>query len=335
MAQIDTRNLCEPAELAEWGRSVGTPFVIRNAARHWPLVGFAGESDQAALAHLVAFDRDQPAEVMIGPPEIAGRFFYSDDVQGLNFRREFAPLRAIAERLLVLRDEQRPPAIYAGALATASHLPGFDQANPFDLALAQPRAQSRVWLSNRCQVATHFDMSDNIAVVALGRRRFTLFPPEATGDLYIGPLNFTLAGQPVSMVDPLAADLVRYPRYTAAKAKMQQEVLEPGDAIFIPAMWWHHVEALDPVNLLVNYWYNDLELGGGFLALVHAMMAVRDLAPTARNAWQHWFDHFVFGPDAQQAADHLPPTGQGINGPPGPVRNETIRRFLVQVLGSS
>lgn len=335
MAQIDARTVSGPAELAEWGRSVGTPFVIRGAAANWPLVGAARDSDSAALSHLLSFDRGQPAEVMIGAPEIGGRFFYTDDVQGLNFRREQAPLRTVAEHVLALRDEPNPPAIYAGALPTASHMPGFDRANPFDLALAQPRSQSRVWLGNRSQVATHFDMSDNVAVVALGRRRFTLFPPEATGDLYIGPLNFTLAGQPVSMVDPLAPDLARYPRFAAAQSKMQQAVLETGDAIFIPAMWWHHVETIDPVNLLVNYWYNDLDLGGGFLALVHAMLAVRDLSPTARNAWQHWFDHFVFGADAQHAADHLPPAGRGINGPPNPMRNETIRRFLVQVLSSN
>ncbi len=67
----------------------------------------------------------------------------------------------------------------------------------------QRDAQSRVWLCNRSEVATHFDLSDNIAVVALGRRRFTLFPPTATADLYVGPFNNTLpAGQPVSMPRP-------------------------------------------------------------------------------------------------------------------------------------
>ena len=335
MAQIETRTACDPAQLAEWGRTAGTPFVIRGAAAHWPLAAAARESASAALAYMLQFDQGQAAEVMIGPPQIAGRFFYTDDVLGLNFRREQVPLRAIAKRLLALQDEAQPPAIYAGALATAAHLPGFDNANPFELALAQPRAQSRVWLGNRGQVATHFDMSDNVAVVALGRRRFTLFPPEATGDLYVGPLNFTLAGQPVSMVDPLAPDFSRFPRFTAAQAKMQQAELGPGDAIFIPAMWWHHVEALEPVNLLVNYWYNDLDLGGGFLALVHAMLAVRDLAPPARSAWQQWFDHFVFGAGAQHAADHLPLAARGINGPPSPVRNETIRRFMIQVLGGT
>ena len=31
--------------------------------------------------------------------------------------------------------------------------------------------------------------------------------------------------------------------------------LEPGDALFIPSMWWHHIKALSPFNLMVNHWW--------------------------------------------------------------------------------
>src|SRR5690606_9116329 len=130
--------------------------------------------------------------------------------------------------------------IYAGAVATATHAPRFDAEHPFPLAAGQPRVETRIWLGNATQVATHFDLSDNFAVVALGRRRFTLFPPEATANLYVGPLNVTLAGQPVSMVDPLAPDPERYPRYAAARELALIAELEPGDALFIPTLWWHH-----------------------------------------------------------------------------------------------
>ena len=164
---------------------------------------------------------------------------------------------------------------------TATHLPRFDAENPFPLAAGQFRAQSRVWLGNATQVASHFDLSDNFAVVALGRRRFTLFPPEATKDLYVGPLNVTIAGQPVSMVDPLAPDLERYPRYAAARELALTADLGPGDALFVPSLWWHHVQATEPVNVLINYWHNDVERGGGFPALIHAMLAIRDLPARA------------------------------------------------------
>ena len=33
--------------------------------------------------------------------------------------------------------------------------------------------------------------------------------------------------------------------------------LEPGDAIYIPALWWHAVQATGELNVLVNYWWNE------------------------------------------------------------------------------
>ena len=74
--------------------------------------------------------------------------------------------------------------------------------------------------------------------------------------------------------------------------------------------------------------------GGGFLALVHALLAIRDLPDEQREAWRHWFDHFVFGAEAPHAADHIPAAARGVTGPPSPQRDETIRQFLLKVLGS-
>jgi len=314
--------------------AAGQPFVMRAVAADWPLVRAAQDSPAAAMALLAALDSGAPANVMLAPPEAGGRFFYGPDLQGFNFTRQKAPLSAVAGKLLELADQPAPPAVYAGASETSAHLPAFDSAHPLPHAEMQRDARSRVWLSNRTEVATHFDLSDNIAVVALGRRRFTLFPPEATAGLYVGPLNHTLAGQPVSLPDPLRPDLAAYPRFAEALALAQMSELGPGDAVFIPTLWWHHVAALDAVNVLVNYWYNDAARGGGFLALIHAMLAIRDLPAEQRQAWRHWFDHFVFGDEAPRAADHLPAAARGVNGPPSPGRDEMIRQFLLKVLGA-
>jgi len=311
------------------------PVVIRGLAAGWPLVEAGRRSVGEAIGYLKTLDTGAPTEVMIAPPEERGRFFYWPDMRGFNFHKDRATLSQLADHLLQIAGEAEPIGIYAGATATATHLPRFDAENPFPLVAGQLRAQSRAWLGNATQVASHFDLSDNFAVVALGRRRFTLFPPEATKDLYVGPLNVTFAGQPVSMVDPLAPDLARYPRYPAARALAQTADLAPGDALFVPSLWWHHVEATEPVNVLINYWHNDVERGGGFPALIHAMLAIRDLPAPQREAWHAWFEHLVFGEDAQHAADHLPPHGQGVNGPPTPERNEAIRQFLLKVLSST
>ncbi len=315
-------------------RPLYRPVVIRGAARDWPVVAAGKRSADEALDYLEQLDSGAPTMLMIAPPDQQGRFFYSPDMRAFNFRREQATISQLAGHLRHIAEQPEPIGIYAGATSAASHLPGFEADNPFALAGPETGATTRVWLGNATQVATHFDLSDNFAVVALGRRRFTLFPPDATADLYVGPFDVTLAGQPVSMVDPLAPDHERYPRFADALAKAQFAELEPGDAIYIPTLWWHHVQATAPINILVNYWHNDAPHGGGFLALIHAILAIRDQPDGQREAWREWFDHFVFGPDAKEAADHLPPHARTVTGPPSPQRDKMIRRFLAQILNA-
>ena len=307
------------------------PVVIRGLADGWPLVEAGRRDPFAALDLIEGFDTGRPTDIMLAPKSQKGRFFYSDDMQGFNFRREKLSLTGLSQHLRRIADSEEPIGIYAGATATQTFLPGFDAANRLPLTDGMG-ATPRIWLGNASQVATHFDLSDNIAVVAVGTRRFTLFPPQATEHLYIGPLERTLAGQPVSMVDPLAPDLDTYPRYAEAEKMALQAELAPGDAIYIPTLWWHHVAASAPVNVLVNYWHNDAQHGGGFLALVHAMLAIRDLPPAQKEAWRGWFDHFVFGEGAAEASAHLPPHARGVTGPASSQRDEKIRRYVQKVL---
>jgi hypothetical protein len=333
MKPVDEVPVRDAAEFESQIRPRFEPVVIRGLARDWPIVA-AGKADPlAVLGQIEQFDTGQPADIMVAPPGERGRFFYSPDMRGFNFQRQQMTLTQLARQLRQIAAEAEPVGIYAGASEIARHLPRLAQENLLPLVTAMG-AIPRIWIGNATQVATHFDLSDNIAVVAAGRRRFTLFPPAATPDLYVGPLNITLAGQPVSMVDPLAPDHARFPRYREAEAQALYADLEPGDAIYVPTLWWHHVAASEPINLLVNYWHNDAQRGGGFLALVHAMLAIREQPEAQRAAWRTWFDHFVFGPEAPGAADHLPPHAQGVNGPASPQRDEQMRRFIVQILAA-
>jgi hypothetical protein len=72
----------------------------------------------------------------------------------------------------------------------------------------------------------------------------------------MGPAHPTPAGTPVSMVHVTAPDLDRFPRFASALEAGEEAELNPGDAIFIPKDWFHHVEALEPFNMLVNYWWD-------------------------------------------------------------------------------
>jgi len=161
-------------------------------------------------------------------------------------------------------------------------------------------------------IAAHYDPSENIACVVAGKRRFTVFPPAQVANLYPGPFEFTPAGPTISMVDFDAPDLQAFPRFAEALDNAQSAELEPGDAIYIPYLWWHHVRSTEPLNLLVNYWWSPLAPTAGhpMEALVHAMAAIRALPSHARDGWEAMFDHFVFGDGG--SADHLPPARRGI-----------------------
>jgi hypothetical protein len=320
-------------QLSDWqretahGQAPTFPVILRGLVADWPIVAAQREDPASARALLRSFASPAPVQTMLGAPHIKGRFFYSEDMTGYNFASTHLPLPAVIDRIEAEEQNPTPTAIYAGSAPVDQHAARF--AHTHHLPIATPGATPRLWVGNQTRVAAHYDVADNIAAVAIGRRRFTLFPPSATPYLYVGPLAFTIAGQPVSMVDHLAPDLDRFPLYPKALETALIADLNPGDAIFIPTLWWHHVEALDNFNLLVNYWHNHPPQGQPFASLVHAMLAVRDLPPEQRDAWRIWFDHFVFSQTAPHAADHLPEHARGLQGAPSPQRQAAIRDYLM------
>ena len=306
-------------------------MVLRGLVADWPAVRAGRESPQAIANYLRGFDTGASADTMFGDPAIGGRFFYNEELTGHNFQRRPQRIVASIERLLALLEEPNPEALYVGAVPTPASMPGFTRDNT--LALVDATAVPRIWICNRVTVQTHYDISNNIACVVAGRRRFTLFPPEQLVNLYVGPLEFTLAGQPISMARLDQPDFERFPRFREALATAQVADLEPGDALFVPYMWWHHVESRERFNVLVNYWWDETPQwqGSPFEALLHGIMAVRSLPPDKREIWRKVFDHYVFQTGGDPVA-HLTQRQRGIQGPASPQLADVIRAQLIHTL---
>jgi len=230
------------------------PVVMRAMVCDWPLVIAAREGPETAMATLEAVANASEANVLRADPSLEGRFHYANAEYEMNFVRGQGNIAGILAGLREQESSYRPYAIAAQSLVADHHFPGFSQAHPMPLLPAD--VGPRVWIGNAAKVATHKDDVDNIAVVAVGRRRFTLFPPDAEPYLYMGPADRTPAGTPISMVHVTAPDFERFPLFEEALAMAQEAELSPGDAIFIPNGWFHHVEALDRFNVLVNYWWD-------------------------------------------------------------------------------
>ena len=304
------------------------PIVLRGLVANWPMVHAARESASAADAYLRRFYRDATVTAMLGAPDIGGRFFYNDDVSGFNFCPVRVRLDAILKELDDHCNDDIPPAIYVGSTTVETCLPGFREENEIDLG--DRDALMSIWIGNRTRIAAHYDLPDNLACVTAGHRRFTLFPPSELDNLYIGPLDFTPAGQAISLVDFAKPDFSRFPKFADALKNAYVAELGPGDAIFIPSMWWHHVEALDSFNVLINYWWRQSPdyMDTPTNALMLAIMSVRDLPLEQRKAWQNLFRHYVFEADDDTAA-HIPESARRVLSPMG---DDAVRLIRAQLL---
>jgi len=312
------------------------PALLKGLARDWPLVRRGLESPAAAMAYLESFYGGRPVVFYRGAPEIGGRFFYNEDLTALNFETGRMGLDEFLAGIVAHFEEERPPSFYVGSTDVDTWLPGLRAKN--DLVLAHAMFESNkplvgIWIGNRTMAAAHYDMSNNMACNMVGRRRFTLFPPEQVRNLYPGPLEPTPGGQVVSMVDPRAPDHDLYPRYAEALAAAQVAELEPGDVLFYPALWWHQVEALDGFNVMINYWWNTSPafMDTPQTTLLHALLSLRDRPEPEKRAWRELFDFYVFG-EAGSAGAHLPDHAQGALGPLDEIKARRLRATLLNRL---
>lgn len=323
--------LADAAALDVRLRDADRPFVVRGLAADWPLVRAGRTSAAVARDLLLRHHRDRPFTVSVGQPGSGGRLFYDDAMQ-MNFRTMEAKLPEIFARIHGFAGQPDAPAIYLASIDMHQFFDGLHEANRIDLGAREFLAS--IWIGTRTRIAAHNDVPHNLAVCAVGRRRFTLFPREQFRNLYLGPVDHTPAGRAVSMVDLHAPDLAAHPRFAAALAEAQIVELEAGDALYIPALWWHHVEGLEDFNVLVNYWWRDTPrwLGQPQEALHHAMMTIRDLPADQRAHWREMFDHYVFAADAEALVAHIPPEGRGVLDPMTPALAGRIRAYLLRAL---
>lgn len=304
-------------------RAQTQPCSLPGLVSHWPVVQAATTSNEALVDYLARFDAGKTITSLHLPARFDGRMFYNEQMDGFNFSRQQQPFMQALQSLLARQHDPAADSLYVGSTTIDSCLPGFTEANPIDLAQANPLAT--LWIGNKSRIAAHYDVPDNLICVTAGKRRVTLFAPEQVENLYVGPLHITPAGQAISLVDFAAPDFERFPRFRQALDAAYTIELEPGDALFIPAMWWHHIEGQHSLNMLVNFWWRDAPayLGRAENALYHALLALSQLPDKERRAWQSMFNHYVFSQDAERF-DHIP---AHLRGPLDPSSEKMVRQF--------
>lgn len=309
------------------------PVIFRQLVSDWPVVQAARRSDEDFIEYMAQFDQGRPLLAMMIPPEANGRFFYNSTVDGFNFKQDRSRLNPVLGFLLKTRDRDDAPGMAIQSAPARDNLPGFEEAHPMPLHAAP--VEPRVWVGNRITVAAHHDYNENIACCVAGTRRFTLFPPDQVANLYQGPFELTPAGTTISMVDFDNPDFEAHPRFRDALENAYTAELAPGDAIYIPYLWWHHVRSVGSINMLVNYWWPPAGQGAGqpIDSMIHAMLAIKDLSPAQRAAWKAMFENYVFRENGDPAA-HLPEARRGMLGPQSPDEAKALKERLARKLSS-
>ena len=319
----------------ELGDIVGfdRPLVIRGLCRDWPLVELAAQSDTAFAQGLAALDNGTEVDALLMPPGEDGIIGYNANFDGFNYEHHRVSITQGLQRLARYSRQENSPGLAMQSAPISACLP--ELLNNHAIPFLDRAIQPRIWIGNRVTTPAHFDEYHNIACVVCGSRRFTLFAPDQAPNLYVGPLDFAPTGAAISIARLDRPDDPRFPRLKLALAQAQVAELRPGDAIYIPPMWWHHVESLQRINALVNYWWKhtpanryvpETALG----CLLHCILTFRSLPPAERAAWKGLLDHYVF--DEADPAAHIPPERRGMLGALTPEMvtqlRETIRRYL-------
>ena len=304
-----------PGNVAEAVIGRTEPLVLRGFCADWPAVKAGLESPQKAADYLRGCYSGVPISACYGGPETNGRVFYNEDMSGFNYRGSREDLNKVLDDILASADALEQPMIYMASTDVTHWFPGF--ANEHQAGIEELSPIGFLWLGNKVRIAAHYDFPNNLACVIAGRRRFTLFPPEQIANLYPGPLEFAPGGQEISLVDLHNPDLERFPRFRQALASAQVADLAPGDALFLPGMWWHHVESLDTLNVLYTHWWRDspAHMGRPMNALMHSILSVRDLPMHQRKAWKALFDYYVFDAD-ENSTDHIAERARGVQAQP-------------------
>ncbi len=320
---------CNPNMIPEHVLNSTEPLVLKGLVKDWPLTKAGIASDIKADAYIRQFYQNTPIGAFYGTPDIKGRFFYNDDFSGFNFQKVQQPLDTILDKIHQHSKDACPPSFYIGSTWVNKCFTGLEVENNLS-AINHLNPLMSIWIGNQNKIPAHYDLPDNIACNLVGKRKFTLFPPEQLENLYIGPLDFTPSGQAISLVNFEQPDFNKHPKFHIAIKSALTAELEPGDALFIPSMWWHYVESLGKFNVLVNYWWRNTPayMGPPIDALNHAFLTLRNLPNCQKKAWEGLFKHYIFNSDPENF-DHIPENAKGIL---APLDELTARKIRAQLL---
>ncbi len=226
------------------------PVVIRGAIDDWPAL------ERWSPARLA---EDHGERVVTASPVRAGKASF-DPKAGLTYakltlREYVASLDRPATHYVVFKVSEGLPELERDVRA-----PVYTRDAPWQ--------HSRFWFAPPgVSSPLHRDLPDNLYAQVHGHKRWLLARRGATRRVYSFP---PWSGVPnFARADLHAPDYARFPRLRGLE--VLGTVLEPGELLYIPSLWWHQAASID-TSVSINLWWAD---GPLYLAVRAAELAMK------------------------------------------------------------
>ena len=271
LSRVDINDGKSIADLLRPHYESQTPVILKNYAREWP-----------AVSQWIKWDYLRSR---------VGDDWHSDVEMGTysNHERLSVPFGAYMEYLALYREQQEnikegndadespilylaqndlphglyddiilPPFLNTSSTGSAGSMETTLSSNDSSILGQGKLYQTMFWMGPpRAESPLHFDPLDNILVQVVGTKQVVLLdrntPREKLSAGAAHGQQENTSALPIRAL--LRGETVSGSATSAANLPFLSGTLEPGDALFIPAKWWHYVESPVDFTISVNVWW--------------------------------------------------------------------------------
>lgn len=148
----------------------------------------------------------------------------------------------------------------------------------------RPAGHVNLWLGPAGHTEPlHFDAFDGTLLQLAGTKTVCMFHPRQTRNLYPFPIRGGALPPWFSKVDIRRPDYTAFPRLQMSAQKEIRVTLRPGDALFIPAFWWHEVSSEGPGAVCSLNRFYRLESFSRYMMHSRSLVAFLALHPAGRR----------------------------------------------------
>ena len=234
------------------------PFKVTGGINHWALLKELSEIKKSTnqCDYLASIIPDKVVNYTVLPPEQKGSLRLDEKLkQNFSFGSKRALFPDFMNHVKKCINNTCSETLYLQASLLIELVHKIECINLFEGFT--PSSQPLFWIGTGNQfIGLHNDPFRNIIALFSGRKRVVLFPPEELPNIYPAPFDKRSGGVISSLVDVFNPDLEKFILFRKALKKVKVAVIEPGDFLYLPPLWWHAVES-EKFNIGLNCWFYD------------------------------------------------------------------------------